>query len=416
MYNGHLVKRIAVLYRLEIENFYSIRDPQNIDLRAAGHAPHQSDRLAEVWTGSSERAPKTVAIYGANASGKSTVLKALSFIAHFVMHSFSAPAHQRILYDRFNDDEAFSQPTRLAIELGGISDITRIDDPLADHCRYRYELVIGGPRSEPARVISEVLYYWPLPDRKRTKLFSRHSDGSVKAAKDFGLAGFKPALEKVLRPNASIISTLVQLKHPFSGLIWNTASRVASNIFIERAETADNEIARHYAGNHEHLALLNRDISRIDLGIKEVHIFPADNGPVMQFSHEGLAALMPLHLESQGTKSFLKLYPLIAQVLSFGGLAIIDELDSSIHPSILPEILGWFHDHERNPHNAQLWMTCHNAALLDFLTKEEVLFCEKDAQGRTSVYRLSDIQGVRREDNFYRKYLSGVYGAVPQLG
>ncbi|MBU1334470.1 MAG: ATP-binding protein [Alphaproteobacteria bacterium] len=405
-----------MLYRLEIENFYSIRDHQDIDLRAAGNAPAESDRLAEIWPGASERAAKTVAIYGANASGKSTVLKALSFITQFVMHSFSAPAHQRIMYDRFNDDEAFSQPTRLSIELSGVSDITRLDDPSAFQCRYRYELVIGGPRSEPAHVESEALYYWPLPDRRRTQLFRRHRDGRVKAAKDFGLSGFKPALEKVLRPNASIISTLVQLKHPFAGLIWNTAARVSSNIFIERSEAADGDIARHYASNHEQLALLNREISRIDLGIKEVHVFPADNGPTIQFSHEGLTALMPLHLESHGTRSFLKLYPLIAQVLAFGGIAIIDELDSSIHPSILPEILGWFHDSDRNPYNAQLWITCHNAALLDFLTKEEVFFCEKDSQGRTSVYSLKDVQGVRREDNFYRKYLSGVYGAVPQIG
>jgi hypothetical protein len=48
--------------------------------------------------------------------------------------------------------------------------------------------------------------------------------------------------------------------------------------------------------------------------------------------------------------------------------------------------------------------------------KEEVFFCEKDSQGRTSVYGLQDIQNVRRTDNRYRKYLSGVYGAVPRLG
>ena len=126
--------------------------------------------------------------------------------------------------------------------------------------------------------------------------------------------------------------------------------------------------------------------------------------------------MMPLHLESQGTRSFLKIFPLIAQALATGGLAVIDELDASIHPTILPEVLGWFHDPARNPNHAQLWMTCHNSSLLDFLEKDEVLFCEKDLAGRTSVYKLSDITGVRREDNFYRKYLSGIYGAVPHIG
>ena len=88
-----------------------------------------------------------------------------------------------------------------------------------------------------------------------------------------------------------------------------------------------------------------------------------------------------------------------------------------IHPLVLPEILRWFYDKEvRNPHDAQLWISCHSASLLDDLTKEEVAFCEKDATGRTSLYSLMDVQAVRRNDNFYRKYLSGVYGAVPHIG
>ena len=83
---------------------------------------------------------------------------------------------------------------------------------------------------------------------------------------------------------------------------------------------------------------------------------------------------------------------------------------------ILPEILRWFHDPKRNPHEAQLWMTCHSASLLEDLTKDEVLFCEKSNDGRTQVYSLRDIKGVRRIDNYYRKYLGGAFGALPHIG
>ena len=83
---------------------------------------------------------------------------------------------------------------------------------------------------------------------------------------------------------------------------------------------------------------------------------------------------------------------------------------------MLPEILRWFHDRERNPRNAQLWMSCHNASLLENLTKEEVFFCQKDGKGRTQVYGLGDIEAVRRTDNYYRKYMGGAYGALPQIG
>jgi hypothetical protein len=61
-------------------------------------------------------------------------------------------------------------------------------------------------------------------------------------------------------------------------------------------------------------------------------------------------------------------------------------------------------------------MTCQAASLLEDLQKEEVFFCEKDRQGRTKIYGLQDIQAVRRSDNLYKKYLGGVYGAVPHVG
>jgi uncharacterized protein len=405
-----------VLYRVEVENFYSISEPQVIDLRVAANAPDIPGRFAPAWTGSEERVPKTIAIFGANASGKSTVLKIVAFLSNFLLRSFAAPPTQRIMFDRFNEAKAFGQPARLAVELGAFVDLIRPNEPGAPMCRYRYELEVGGPGSEPARVIRESLFYWPDRNGKRRTLFHRHADGTVDAARHFGLGPFKASLETVLRPNASVISTLYQLKHPQATRIWESVSTVISNIFIERAEMTDDQMVRNYAQFPMQLRLLNREIARIDLGVKEVNIVQGSGGPIFQFVHDNLAVPMPLYLESAGTRQFIRLYPMIAQVLSTGGVLLLDEMDASLHPMVLPEILRWFHDPQRNPANAQLWMTCHNASLLDTLVKEEILFTEKDCAGRTSIYSLTDIAGVRREDNFYKKYLSGVLGAVPQIG
>jgi uncharacterized protein len=147
-----------------------------------------------------------------------------------------------------------------------------------------------------------------------------------------------------------------------------------------------------------------------------MQVMEATNGLGAWFEHDGLVG--PLHsaFESHGTRQFVRNFPLIFQALETGSVAIIDELDQAIHPLVLPEIIRWFHDPERNPHNAQLWMTCQNASLLEELIKEEVLLCEKDRDGRTTIYSLSNVQAVRRNDNYYRKYLGGVYGAVPHLG
>ena len=134
------------------------------------------------------------------------------------------------------------------------------------------------------------------------------------------------------------------------------------------------------------------------------------------FDHTGLQQQMPWRLQSHGTQTFIKNFPWLHQALEIGGVAVMDEIDISIHPLVLPEILRWFQDSARNPRGAQMWMTCHAASLLEELRKEEVFFCEKDSRGRASVYGLKDIQSVRRADNHHKKYLSGTYGAVPRIG
>lgn len=404
-----------MLYSLDIENFYSIRERQVIDLRAAGNAPDTPERLAPIWAGSKERAPKVVAIFGPNASGKSTVLRALSFVAWFVRDSFSIAPGARLPYERFNDEASLAAPTRLSVSLAGLADLES-DDPNGPQCRYAYEVTLGGAAGQAQEVLAEAIYYWPPDTGRKVRLFERDRYGKVTAASAFGLSGYRQALEKVLRPNASVISTLAQLKHPFATSIWQAASLVISNILIEKQDGLEDQMVRHYASNPALVDALNREIERIDLGIKAMRLESGPNGPIALFTHEGHDGPMPLVLESHGTRMFLRIYPIILQALETGGLAVIDELDTAIHPLVLPEILRWFHDPERNPHDAQLWMTCHNASLLEELIKEEVLFCTKDRRGRTEVYTLRDVQSVRRDDNYYRKYLSGTYGAVPQIG
>jgi AAA15 family ATPase/GTPase len=208
-----------------------------------------------------------------------------------------------------------------------------------------------------------------------------------------------------VRANASLISTLAQFDHAPSLFLQRLAGSILTNIFIEKVDIAEANAIRFYADNPKMLEALNREIERIDLGIKNMSIDSVNGGPVARFEHEGLAHLMPMHLESHGTRQFVRIFPFLMQTLSTGGVAVIDELDLAIHPLVLPEILRWFHDPERNPHKAQLWMSCHNVSLLDDLVKEEIFFCEKDSRGRTRVYGLQDIQSVRRTDNYYQKYL-----------
>ena len=403
-----------MIYKIEIENFYSIRDKQTLDLRASAHAPDTTQRLASCWQGSQEQAPKVVALFGANGSGKSNLLRALSFVCWFVQLSFSIPLGARIPNHPFNDRRSLGNPTRFALWLSGPEKpgSTRQDDTA--ECPYCYELILRN--GNDGTVQREGIFFWPTSTGRKTRLIERLEDGTVKAAKDFGLSGYKRALEKILRPNASVVSTLAQLNHPAASQIVGAAGRCQSNIYIEKVEFSDDFVRENYIDRPEMLRQLNQQISRIDFGVRALEVVPGKNGQQIMFRHQGLDSPMPLIYESHGTRQFLKLFPLITYVLSVGSIAIIDELDAAVHPMLLPEIIGWFHDPVRNPHNAQLWMSCHNVSLLEELSKEEIVFCEKDWQGRTEIYALSDVKGVRRDENYYKKYLGGVFGAVPRIG
>jgi hypothetical protein len=405
-----------MIYRLEVENFYSIRERQVIDLRVARNTPDDPERLAPIWPGATERAPKVAAFFGANASGKSNVLKALPFLAWFLSRSFHAPPDTLTqFYSRFQDDVMPDQPTRLAFGCAGPADPTELGAPDAEACGYAYEVTFSGMRTEPIRVLNEILTYRPPGSSRSFHLFERDQDGRVRAGKSFGLAEYKLVLDKVFRPNASVVSTLAALNHPFSTTLAKVEALVRTNIFVERTEVTDHIVVQHYASNEQHLKRLNREIARLDLGIREIRVQPIGNGVGLFFEHVGLSAPLPKQLESHGTWQFVKLFPMLIQALDSGGIAVVDELDLAIHPIVLPEILRWFRDPERNPRNAQLWASCQNAAVLEDLSKDEIFFCEKNRAGATQAYGLRDIQSVRRDDNYYRKYLGGIYGAVPHV-
>ena len=256
-----------MIHHLEIENFFSIRDPQQVDLRVAANAPDLPGRFGPPWKGSKDRTPKIVAIFGPNASGKSTVLRAISFIAWFARESFNLAPGARLPFEKFNSNEGRDAPTRLCLSLAGVADPEdESDDPV--QTRYQYELEIDAK----FEVASEKMHYWSPETGRKVGLFSRTADGKVTGSSAFGLAGYRQALEKVLRPNASVISTLAQLGHPFATSMRLAATHVFSNILIERADGMEEQMVRFYADNPALVESLNREIERIDLGIRAMKL------------------------------------------------------------------------------------------------------------------------------------------------
>jgi len=409
-----------MLYRLEVENFFSVRDPQVLDLSVDGKVPDPEERYASIFAGSDVRVPKVVALYGANASGKTTVLRALEFIVNMIRDSVARTVPGFAGCERFNDVESCGRPIRLAIEFGGIMNLTpevmrRVEAGVkVEQGVYRYELEIEVRDGTPQRITSEALRQKPNGQGKWQRVFERDAEGKVKDSKSFSLSGFQH-LVKTLAGNHTVLSSFAKFQHPTAQLFVATARKAFFQ--IEPVHSfVDRDVIEYLKGQPNVVLRLKDELSRIDVGVEGVRFQETPNGPVLMFKHSGLQVEMPWLLESHGTRAFIKMFPFIMSALDVGGIAAIDEMDAAIHPVVLPELVRWFYDkHRRNKFDAQLWLSCHSASLLDDLQKEEIVVCEKDRVGRTHLYSLMDVK-VRRDENHYRKYLSGAYGGVPHLG
>ena len=187
-----------------------------------------------------------------------------------------------------------------------------------------------------------------------------------------------------------------------------------ANVGGDGSLDGDDVSIEFYRRHREDIFVLNSALARLDTGIQHMYLDPQTQMP--QFSHFGLARSLALKEQSEGTKQFFRIFPKIWQARQKGGVAVIDEIDSEVHPLILPAIMNWFYDRAVNPLLAQLWISGHSSSLLEDLRKEEIFFTEKDGEGKTSVFGLKDIERTRRSENFYQKYMGGVYGAVPRIG
>lgn len=409
-----------MLYRLEVENFFSIRDRQVLDLTIDANVPDPDGRFAPIFPGSDVRAPKVVAFYGANASGKTTMLRALEWVIMNIRDSVKWPEGMVNRVMHFNDAESANRSIRFAIEFGEIIDLSeevlkriKAGEP-CKYGTYRYELELEVREDAIVGIAREVLRQKSNGKGKWQRVFERDASNYIRDSRFFSLSGFQH-LRKTLANNHSIISSFAKFQHPSAGFLIDAIGRAIPLTEPMRSIT-DREILRLLEKAPGLTGSLNRELYRVDVGIEGMRFENTEDGPEPLFTHTGLEDEIPWDLESHGTRQFVKIFPLMATMLISGGIAIIDEFDAAIHPNLLSEMVRWFYaDSGRNPKNAQLWFSCHSASLLEDLNKEEIVICEKDRQGRTSVFSLMDVK-VRRDENHYRKYLSGAYGGVPHLG
>ncbi len=444
-----------MLIEFSVGNYRSFNEIQTLDMRAAPLRETMPPEQEHTFRAGRHTLLRCSAVYGANASGKSNLVRAVMFMQEFVLSSATRlQIGEPTGVERFRlDTEARNSPAYFQI-------IFRLHET---EYRYGFEL-------DEERVVSEWLY--------RTR--QRESRLFVREEQEFDISGalkVKKDIPGMTRPNALFLSVLAQLNnqlavsllqwfreklHGISGLndkafggytmrrverdlafrervrnLLRLADVGIANISVENiplsqiemppemrdvikdmVNIANTEVEKHGVLSRDALLTAPHDLFRTtsqDILFKSIAthhpVFDSKSGEVV----EDEAFHMEEH-ESEGTKQFFYLLGPWLDTLENGGVLFVDEMDARLHPLLTRELVRMFLSSKSNPHNAQLIFVTHDAGLLGerLLRRDEVWFTEKNRYGATELYSLAEIK-VRKDASFYKNYLLGLYGAVPHL-
>jgi uncharacterized protein len=411
-----------MLIEFSVGNYRSFKEKVTFSMVAANLVSQDKDLdINNVFAVDTELSlVKSAAIYGANASGKSNLAKALQFMKWFMVNSSKeTQSTEAIGVERFKlSTETDDQPSFFEIVF------------LLDGQQHRY-----GFTADREKVVSEWLFY--VPKTRETKLFSRQ-DNDFDIAKVYKADG----IASKTRSNALFLSVSAQFNvHKSESILnWLTTqlgliSGLDDEMFFQNRA---NMIFRDAV--HEDATKL---LKRFDLGIIDIRrkaevqtdddkslgimrsIFGSDYNKQIETIHQKFnKEKQPMSLElfnlsleeSEGTKKLFVLVSLLVSALKHSKILMIDEFDARLHPLMSRSIVELFNSNETNPHNAQLILMTHDTNLLSnkIFRRDQIWFTEKDRYGATALYSLTEYK-VRNDASFGSDYIKGKYGAIPYI-
>ncbi|MFO0905520.1 MAG: ATP-binding protein [Pirellulales bacterium] len=414
-----------MLIEFRVENHRSLRDEQALTLEVGRVAEGEDLRPRRV-NGHSELLLPAVGIYGPNASGKSNVLAAIAFMREAVLHS-----HRRW--------EPEGGIPRTAFAWGGNRQASSMFEAsfVANGTRFEYGFCVNDEIVE-----EEWLFAWP--NSRKQVWFEREADSFR-----FGdlLKGPNEAVKEVTRKNALFLSAAAQHSHQqltplymwfrsiFPVNIPGRGNSIFPSPFMPEPLFASDAVQLSLfptESTEETLAAKIRQLLLFaDVGIVDIKRLATEgeyrgrtirrNRILLQHQVNNDESWLELDEESEGTKTLFRMAPAVFRALETGGLLLVDELESSLHPLIGLAIVKLFNCPRANPNNAQVLFTTHDTNLLGPtigkppLRRDQIWFTEKDNNGATKLYPLTDYK-PRKAENLERGYLQGRYGAIPFLG
>lgn len=400
-----------MILNLEFKNYRSFKGSCSFTTEPTS-SKAKANNLCEIETKAegSKKALKISLIFGANASGKTNLIKFLYGFRRWVLNMDNRVGEDIVLYQPFRfDRETANVPIEFSLEF------------IAQKIRYKYEVSFTKTQIESESLIS-------YPNGKQTQLYERallpddkESDtiklgASLAAYKPFNVFKNQLLLSKFLKDTPC---------EPITNAAKYLADMVISNGFHEDTILGeDKEMLRWLYSHPDNKKMLVEFLAFADTGVADFQLEKRSGNVEVTSLHglykdgEGIGKTdLPFREESFGTRALFIIGCHILQALQSGSPFFIDEMDSGLHSYVTQLIVDIFRNERINKKNAQLIFTTHDVNLLDQNTirKDQVWFTEKDEYGVSEIFTLSDFDDVREDTLFAKWYLNNKFGGVPSL-
>ena len=405
-----------MLIRFSFKNFKSFKNENVLDMEATSIKEHEYNIVKK----DNINLLKVAAIYGANASGKTNVLQAFDYMKNRVLISDDSKKNSNIDDDNVYTFMINNEPISLEVEI------------LAKNNKiYKYGFDILKDN-----ITSEWLYIKKI--NKFYEIFERTKNTIELKDKMNKLLHLANVDENTLFLN--LYSKINKENEDFSNVYNWFLTTSYLDLGNPRFENIiNNRVSLKILSDQKYKHELLRFIKTFDASIEGIKTTPNTIEEVqnnnrmikVELIHKGeendIKAL-PLELESNGTRKMFHLFDFLMNALKNGMVLFIDELDAKLHPLLTRYIINMFHNSETNIGNGQLIYSTHDTVNLnkDTFRRDEIWFTEKNKDGISDLYSLSDYilpsdnnnkisKKVRNDATYNKDYLTGRYGAIPIL-
>ena len=381
-----------MVLEIRLENFFSINEEVVLDMRAARIQTKKAVELeSNTFACNDERMLKSVAIYGANASGKSNVIKAIRACVQMIFESHNYNENTIFGFTPFKFG-GLEKPSRFLIRF------------LLDGIEYEYSFSMTQ-----LEIITEELYYYP--HGRRSLVFARDER---KGPDKKNIYEFRSAISRPMD-----VATSTSKKTLFVSRASQMDRKIAKDVF----QYFNERFILNYFGYNSHSVdqMLNQNkeqflkILRIaDSDIIDIRSQRETQLKITTFHKNNPEIPFDFHQEeSQGTQALFYMMLTIMNIIKENKVLLIDEIDTSLHNKLVEYIIGLFHQSEA----AQLIYTTHNTYLLDTnkLRKDQVYFVNKRKDGSSELYSLFDFKDFRENMDLEKAYMQGRFDAIPYI-